>query len=145
MRSHDSPEALGNEAVRADINVTPLVDICLVLLIIFMVVTPLLREGVEVALPEAARPEPIPERGGQIVISIRGDRSVWLGDQRVEPKDLVLALERVQVPSPEHAVLVRGDRSLPYGEVRAVFKRLTEAGVTRATLVTLKEGQKSGS
>lgn len=132
------------DAPQADINVTPLVDVCLVLLIIFMVVTPMLRDGVEVALPAAERPMSLPDRG-QIVVSVRSDRSIWVNETVVGPAGLADALRRAQAGRPGAEVLLRGDRSLQYGDVRAVFKLLTDAGVTRAALVTLKDDRTAGS
>lgn len=145
MRDHDGGGPLRVEEPRAGINVTPLVDVCLVLLIIFMLVGPLLREGPELALPEAAKAAPISERGGQVVISIRADRSVWLGDTPIEATKVAAAVGPVADHATERIVLVRGDRSLPYAVVRNVFKQLIEAGVTRAELVTLRDGAQGGS
>jgi len=139
MRRRAPQTAQRDEPLRAEINVTPLVDVCLVLLIIFMVVTPMIRDGVEVALPRAARPAAIPERAGQIVVSVRSDRSIWVNEALVAPEGLAAALRRLNPQTGGREVLVRGDRSLPYGEVRAVFRRLTDAGVTRAALVTLRD------
>ena len=132
------------EPLRATINVTPLVDVCLVLLIIFLVVTPLINEGVPVALPEAARPAPFPDRDGEVVISIRRDRSVWVDEQATAPASLAAALQRARAASPVRRVLLRGDRSLPYGAVRSVFKQLTEAGFAGAGLVTLRDQGPTG-
>ncbi|HVN77119.1 MAG TPA: biopolymer transporter ExbD [Thermoanaerobaculaceae bacterium] len=134
----------GLEPPRAEINVTPLVDVCLVLLIIFMVVTPMIRDGVEVALPDAARPAPIPERPGQIVVSVQLEGSVWVNETRVGSDGLAAALRRLGASESGREVLVRGDRALPYGQVRAVFRRLTEAGVARAALVTLRDERRAG-
>jgi biopolymer transport protein ExbD len=145
MRDYHSGGPLRVEEPRASINVTPLVDVCLVLLIIFMLVGPLMREGPDVALPAGAKAAPIPERGGQVVISIRADRSVWLGDTPIEPTKVAAALRPVADHAAERMVLVRGDRSLPYVVVRDVFKQLIEAGVSRAELVTLRDAAQGGS
>ncbi len=91
MRSDPTRCTGATEPLRAGINVTPLVDVCLVLLIIFMVVTPLINEGVQVTLPEAASPAPFPDREDELVISIRRDRSVWLNDQATAPASLAAA------------------------------------------------------
>lgn len=144
MRSDPTRCTGTTEPLRAAINVTPLVDVCLVLLIIFMVVTPLINEGVQVTLPEAAKPAPFPDREDEVVISIRRDRSVWLNEQATATASLASALQRVRAASAVRHVLVRGDRSLPYGAVRSVFKQLTEAGFTGAGLVTLRDEGRSG-
>ena len=67
--------------VRSDINVTPLVDVCLVLLIIFMVVTPMLQKGVDVSLPETGNPEKMPEGQKQLTVSIKQNGEVWVGQE----------------------------------------------------------------
>jgi len=145
MRVHAPTAAAAAGPLRADINVTPLVDVCLVLLIIFMVVTPMIRDGVEVALPEAARPESIPEKAGQIVVSLRRDGTIWVNDAPVGPEALAQALRALGATGRDREVLVRGDRALPYGRVRAVFKLLNDAGVARAALVTLRDDRRGGS
>ena len=144
MRSSPTRHTGATEPLRAAINVTPLVDVCLVLLIIFMVVTPLIREGPEVTLPESARPAPLPDREDEVVISIRRDLSVWVNEQATATTSLAAALQRLRATSTVRHVLVRGDRSLPYGAVRPVFRQLAEAGFTGAALATLREGPPIG-
>jgi biopolymer transport protein TolR len=144
VRRNEPRNPSPGEPPRTDINVTPLVDVCLVLLIIFMVVTPMLRDGVEVALPAAERPVSLPDRG-QIVVSVRADRSIWVNETVVGPAGLADGIRRAQAGRSGADVLLRGDRALPYGDVRAVFKLLTDAGVTRAALVTLKDDRAAGS
>ncbi len=134
----------GASSLRADINVTPLVDVCLVLLIIFMVVAPLIIDGADIALPDSSGSASIPERGGQIVVAITVDGALWVNQERIDPAALKETLRRLDASAPGREVLVRGDRSLPYGAVREVFKRLTEAGVNRASLVTLRDPQLGG-
>ncbi len=144
MRHRETGTASPAEVPRADINVTPLVDVCLVLLIIFMVVTPMLRDGVEVRLPAASRASALPEHG-QVVVTVRSDRSVWVDETIVGLEALPAALRRAGAGEPGTKVLLRGDRSLPYGEVRAVFKVLADAGIGRAALVTLRDELGGGS
>jgi len=143
VRRREPERRSPGSAPRADINVTPLVDVCLVLLIIFMVVTPMLRDGVEVALPAADRPRSIPERG-QVVVSVRADRSVWVDQTLVAAGGLVNALRRARAGEVGSEVLLRGDRTLPYGAVREVFRLMIDAGVTHASLVTLKDDPAAG-
>ena len=121
-------------AVKSDINVTPLVDVCLVLLIIFMVVTPMLSKS-KVALPETQHPEALPERTGQITISVGANGAISIvGERRVEPTVLTAVLRETHARSPEREVVVKGDRRLRYGEVREVLKRVNEAGFGHAGL-----------
>jgi biopolymer transport protein TolR len=124
--------------VRSDINVTPLVDVCLVLLIIFMVVTPLLQKGVNVTLPATSDPEKMPENQKQLEVSIRSDGSVFLGQNWVTAEDLPSTLEEIHSNNPDRQVVVKGDKRLKYKEVRKVMRLLNEAGFTRVGLVTEK-------
>jgi biopolymer transport protein TolR len=125
-------------AIKGDINVTPLVDVCLVLLIIFMVVTPLLGKA-KVKLPETRDPEAMPEQKGQLTVSIQEDGALSLGAERqTDAASLAAALRAAHDRSPEQAVVVKGDRRLTYGEVRQVLRRVNESGFTHAGLAADK-------
>src|SRR5688572_11146353 len=126
--------------VRSEINVTPLVDACLVLLIIFMVVTPLLQKGVDVALPETMDPEKMAENEKQLEVSIKSDGSVFIGDDWITEENLTPRLDEIYSNNPERQVVVKGDKRLKYKEVRRVMRLLNEAGFTRVGLITEKEG-----
>lgn len=132
-KSFRPPQA---EDVKGDINVTPLVDVCLVLLIIFMVVTPMLQNGVNVALPETSSPEKIPENQKQLPISIKSDGSVYVKDGRINDKDLPAVLADIYEQNPEREIIVKGDKRLQYRRVREVLKFINEAGFTRVGMVT---------
>ena len=97
-------------AIRSDINVTPLVDVCLVLLIIFMVVMPIVQAGVKVDLPKTAKASGLPAEQTQIPVSIAEDGSVYVRTTRVAEADLVATLAAIYLAEPEHEVIVRGDR-----------------------------------
>jgi biopolymer transport protein TolR len=122
-----------------DINVTPLVDVMLVLLIVFMVTAPLIQQGVEVNLPDA-RAKPVKAEEQKLVLSIKADRSVWLGTSedaaRVPVQDLeqkLLANTRVQK---DHELFLMADRSLPYGFVVEVMATMQRAGVVNMGMIT---------
>src|SRR6266536_6686126 len=101
-----------------EINVTPLVDVMLVLLIIFMVTAPLIQQGVEVKLPDA-RAEPVKAEEEKLVLSVKEDRSIWLGtsDQpaRVALEDLEERLRSNRRLSRDHELYLMADKRLPYG------------------------------
>ncbi len=126
--------------MQSDINVTPLVDVCLVLLIIFMVVTPMLQKGVDVALPETQKPEKMPENERQLVVSIKQDGSVFVGQDWVTDENLPARFEEVYGNNPDRDVVVKGDRRLKYKRVRQVMRLINEAGFTRVGLVVERPG-----
>ncbi|MBN9505837.1 MAG: biopolymer transporter ExbD [Altererythrobacter sp.] len=123
-------------AAMAEINVTPLVDVMLVLLIIFMVTAPLLASGVPVELPES-RANALDQQPDQVTISIDRQGFIYIDDGLVEQGQLPLALESVRCGG-EGAPLItlRADRALDYGRVMAVMGELNRAGCNRISLVT---------
>src|SRR5512147_2656560 len=98
-------------AVKSDINVTPLVDVCLVLLIIFMVVTPMLQKGVDVQLPETAKPEKMPEGAKQITVAIKADGTVYLEKNPLKTKaEKVQAFKELFANSPQKDIVIKADK-----------------------------------
>jgi biopolymer transport protein TolR len=125
--------------VRSDINVTPLVDVCLVLLIIFMVVTPMLQKGVDVKLPETTQPDKMPEGQKQLNVAIKSDGSVFV-EQNWVPNDNVKAyLVDIHTQTPDKNVVIKADKRLKYKEVRKLMQLINEAGFSRVGIVTEKE------
>ncbi len=128
------PQARAAMAVRSEINVTPLVDVCLVLLIIFMVVTPMLTHQVAVQLPETAKPPNLPESERQITVTIQADGTIWVDAVPVPPEFLQAKMADLRTSGASGAagedrpVIVEGDRRLSYGEVRHVLEVIQEAG-----------------
>lgn len=118
----------------AEINVTPMVDVMLVLLVIFMVAAPLLTTGVEVDLPEATTPN-LPQDNQALTVNINQD-GVTLQSTPVELKNLGARLKAVTEANPEVRIYVRADKSLAYGTVMNVMSEIYQAGLRNAALVT---------
>jgi len=125
--------------VRGDINVTPLVDVCLVLLIIFMVVTPMLQKGVGVALPETPKPEQMPEGKNQVTMAVQKDGRVFLEQNWIPDENLKATLADLHAQNPDKNVVIKADKTLQYRKVRAVMQLLNEAGFGKVGLVTEKK------
>ena len=123
--------------VKADINVTPLVDVVLVLLIIFMVVTPIIASGVPVDLPKTIHHDRKPDDGKDIIISVTADRRVFMfGRLLAGPKDVTRLVEEERRKHPEKTAFVKGDSRAPYGAVREVMESVNKAGLDDVLLGT---------
>ncbi|HSM15132.1 MAG TPA: protein TolR [Thermoanaerobaculia bacterium] len=126
----------GDEEVLSDINITPLVDVMLVLLIIFMITAPMLHQGIEVALPKSEAPA-IPTRASDpIVLSIRRDGLIYVKDRPVHPTKIVEALTPLLRGRSDETVFLKGDRDVPYGSVIEVLDVLHNAGIVKVGMVT---------
>ena len=117
-----------------EINVTPFVDVMLVLLIVFMVTAPLLTVGVEVDLPKT-KAGAINADAAPLVVSIKSDGSLYLQETIVEPEALIPRLKAVSDANPDVRIFVRGDRAVSYGEVLSVMGRIQSAGFEKVALV----------
>ena len=122
-------------APMAEINVTPLVDVMLVLLIIFMVTAPLLTAGVPVELPDS-RANPVDAEDEPLAISLDAAGRIFLGEEEVATADLPARLEAAAAQPSPPSVLLRADRALDYGRVMAVMGELNRAGLNRVSLIT---------
>ena len=123
-------------APMAEINVTPFVDVMLVLLIIFMVTAPLLASGVPVELPES-RANALDQQPDQITIAIDREGFIYIDDGLVEEGGFAAAMERVNCGGADAPLItLRADRSLDYGRVMAVMGELNRAGCNSISLVT---------
>jgi biopolymer transport protein TolR len=133
--------------VKADINITPLVDVVLVLLIIFMVVTPMLQNGVDVQLPATAKPKDLPlDEKNQVTISIKFDpnsddqaRVFFGGDWQSGANNyeaLYAKLAELHERSPGREIVIKADRHLTFGAVRKVMKACNKMGFESVSLIT---------
>jgi TolR protein len=126
-------------APMSEINVTPLVDVMLVLLIVFMVAAPMMMVGVPVQLPRTSAAR-VAQTAPPVVVTVARDGRVFLRQDEVAEGDLAARLSALREAEANDApVYVRGDRSVPYGEVMRVMGRVTAAGVTRVSLIAEAE------
>ncbi len=124
----------GAKGVKNDINITPLVDVVLVLLIIFMVVTPMLQRGKDVRLPEAKNIEQENKDSESVIVSITTDKKIWLESSQIEPDQLETSLAETFRQTPGRKVLVKGDQTLTVVEVRKIMDRARKAGAKGVSL-----------
>ncbi len=118
-----------------EINVTPLVDVMLVLLIIFMVTAPLLTQGVNVDLPEVDSPA-LQQNIEPLVITIHAGGTIFMQKHRVDLKQLAPRIQAMRKAKPGLPVFIRGDAKTPYGRVAEVMGLLESAGIKQVGLVT---------
>jgi biopolymer transport protein TolR len=119
----------------SDINVTPLVDVMLVLLIIFMVTAPILQQGVSIELPRVTAP-PLAGQEEQLVVNIARTGDVYLNDTRYELPALTEKLRAIAAVRPDRQVFVRADQNALYGQVMRAMGAVRAAGLTKVGLVT---------
>ncbi len=124
------------EPILAEINITPLVDVMLVLLIIFMITAPMLHHGIEVALPKSDAPS-LPFRNEDpVVLSINRDGMIYLKERPIHPTKLVEVLTPLLRGRAEETVFLKGDRDVPYGRVMEVLDTLNRGGIAKVGMVT---------
>jgi biopolymer transport protein TolR len=123
----------------AEINVTPLVDVMLVLLIIFMVTAPLMTSGVSVDLPKT-NAQQINSDSQPLTVSINAQGDIFLQDQAVDLTELVAKLQAISQNNAERRIFVRGDKDLTYGRIMQVMGTITEGGFTKVALLAEQTG-----
>ena len=126
-----------SDEVTSEPNVVPLCDILLVLLIIFMVVTPLVKKGVDVRLPTALNMVDFPETP-EMVLSIRKDGSLYLNQEKVTEENLATALEEIMQTAGDKKLYLRADQELEFGRVVEIIGPLKEAGVEIVGIIAEK-------
>ncbi len=118
----------------AEINVTPLVDVVLVLLIIFMITAPVLQSGIDVSVPKTRTVKEITQQ--RLVLTINRDQQVFLGDQPVNIHELAAKLQ-AQGKDPEHqTIYLRADEMVPFGVFATVMDEVKQSGITNISVVT---------
>ena len=124
----------------ADINMTPFIDVMLVLLIIFMVAAPMLTTGVQLDLPQTGASALNVEKQ-PLVISIKADGKIYLMETETNITELIPKLQAVAKTGPEERIFVRGDKTIAYGKVAEVMAALSTAGYKKVALVNAPDGK----
>ena len=139
---------IGSKSVKSDINVTPLVDVVLVLLIIFMVITPMLQRGKPVVLPDAKLVSELKSGGDPIILSVTRDGKTFIEKDEVKKDDIAPALEAAMQKQPGVPIMFKGDRDVDYKVIRGVILEVTKTrvmGVSLAATQLKDEGDVKGA
>lgn len=129
------PKNQNDDRPMAEINVTPLVDVMLVLLIIFMVTAPMLQMGIDVNLPKVkAKPVDVAEE--KLILTINGTKEIFVNKSRIALPELGTKLEHIFASRIDREVYLRADRNVPYGFVVEVMAEIRKAGVDKLGMVT---------
>ena len=128
-------QANNNKKFMSDINVTPLVDVMLVLLIIFMVTAPMMMQGVEVNLPQTTV-KPIKTREDPLILTVNKKREIYLENYLIKLDGLEKKVKKIFQNRREKEVLLRADKDVPYGFVIKVISRIKKAGIDKLGMVT---------
>jgi len=131
----------GDDKVKSEPNVVPLCDVLLVLLIIFMIVTPLVQKGVDVALPSAVNTITMPEND-VVMMSIKKDGSIYLKDKKVTLENLQSRLEEAFMTVADKKLYLRADSDLEYGKIVDLIDVIREAGIEVVGIITEKKAEK---
>jgi biopolymer transport protein ExbD len=133
----------GSGGIKADINVTPLVDVMLVLLIIMMIVAPLLQQGIPLTLPIATNSVEKPETADQTVVAVDRQGRFYVGQKEVRKDDLGPAVVSVLETKKEKIVLIKGDKDATYGAVMEAMDQLRKAQIEDMALITNTPAQRA--
>jgi biopolymer transport protein ExbD len=132
--------------LKSDINVTPLVDVMLVLLIIMMLVAPMLQQGVPVTLPEAGNTVDKPDTQEQTVVAITADKRFWVNGVPVGDSEFLSRVQQAVDATKDRIVIIKGDQDAPYGTIMQAMDDLRTLGIEDVGLITERklQGQAGG-
>jgi len=131
--------------LKADINVTPLVDVMLVLLIIMMLIAPMLQQGVSVKLPQASNTADKPETQDQTVVAVTADKRLYLNGVPTQEGELRNQIQTLMETRKEKVVLIKGDEEAPYSAIMNAMDRLREANIENIGLIAERKiGRSAG-
>ena len=130
--------------LKADINVTPLVDVMLVLLIIMMLIAPMLQQGVSVKLPQASNTADKPETQEQTVVAVTSDKRLYLNGVPVQEGELQGQIQTLMETRTEKIVLIKGDEEAPYSAIMNTMDRLRGANIENIGLITERKIGRAG-
>ena len=131
--------------VKSDINVTPLVDVMLVLLIIMMLVAPMLQKGVDVRLPAAANTVDKPDTQGQTVVAIAADKRLYVNTIQIRPADFKQKIIDLLETQKDKTIIIKADEDVEYSAVMSTMDMLRAAGVEDMGLITEKKTRVGGN
>lgn len=132
----------GDEKLRSEPNVVPLCDVLLVLLIIFMIVTPVMVKGVALKLPEAVNTINMPE-SPEVVMSMQKDGTIWLKNEKVTTENLQTKLEEAFLTVAEKKLYIRADSDMEYGKIVRLIDVIRESGIEVVGIITEKKAEKT--
>jgi biopolymer transport protein TolR len=130
--------------LKADINVTPLVDVMLVLLIIMMLIAPMLQQGVSVKLPQASNTADKPETQDQTVVAVTSDKRLYLNGVPIQEGELQTKIQTLMETKKEKIVLIKGDEEAPYSAIMNAMDRLRGANIENIGLITERKIGRAG-
>lgn len=132
----------GKEEVKSEPNVVPLCDVLLVLLIIFMVVTPLVQRGVDVKLPSALNVADMPD-SPEVVLAIKRDGTIYVNEEKVAMENLQNTLEEAFLTVSDKKLYIRADEEIEYGKIVDLIDVMREAGIEIVGIITEKKAEKA--
>ena len=124
-----------DQGMMSEINVTPFVDVMLVLLVIFMITAPMMTQGVQIELPKADSPS-LPQPDDQITISITKEGQYYIGKRELEMEEIKAELRSMVEKNPKQEIFLRADGKVPYEKVAELMANCTNAGISKIGMIT---------